>query len=158
MQRFVGSTRRRGFTLMELLVVLAILVLLMAAAAGLGSFMSSTGVVAIFIPIVLRIAAQTNLNASRMLMPMSYAALISGMLTLIATTPNLVVHEELKSEGYAGFGFFGFSAIGITILAIAIAFTIAIGSSALAASSLVLRVVGLVAVGPGGFLELLHRS
>ena len=33
-------------------------------------------------------------------MPVSYAALISGMLTLIATTPNLVVHEELKYAGY----------------------------------------------------------
>jgi len=53
--------------------------------------MSSTAVVAIFIPNVLRIAKETKLSASRILMPMSYAALFSGMLTLIATTPNLVV-------------------------------------------------------------------
>ena len=57
----------------------------MIGAGILGSVMSSTAIVAIFIPIVLRIAAATNLNALRMLMPMSYAALISGMLTLIAT-------------------------------------------------------------------------
>ncbi|MDX1345663.1 MAG: SLC13 family permease, partial [Sedimenticolaceae bacterium] len=61
-----------------------LLVLIMLGAAVLGSVMSSTAIVAIFIPIVLRIAAETSLNASRMLMPMSYAALISGMLTLIA--------------------------------------------------------------------------
>jgi Na+/H+ antiporter NhaD/arsenite permease-like protein len=48
-------------------------------------------VVAIFIPIVLRIARETKLSALRILMPMPYAALFSGMLTLIATTPNLVV-------------------------------------------------------------------
>ena len=53
--------------------------------------MSSTTVVAIFIPNVLRIAKETKLSASRILMPMSYAALFSGMLTLIAMTPNLVV-------------------------------------------------------------------
>ena len=57
------------------------LVLLMLATATLGSFMSSTGVVAIFIPIVLRIASRTGTPASRLLMPVSYAALISGMLT-----------------------------------------------------------------------------
>ena len=69
-----------------------LLILIMAGAGLLGSVMSSTAVVAIFVPIVLRIAAETKLNGSRMLLPMSYAALISGMLTLIATTPNIVVH------------------------------------------------------------------
>ena len=60
--------------------------------------------VAIFIPIVLRIAAKTSMQASRLLLPMSYAALISGMLTLIATTPNLVVSQELQSSGYKPLG------------------------------------------------------
>ena len=53
--------------------------------------MSSTAVVAIFIPNVLRIAKETKLSASRILMSMSYAAPFSGMLTLFATTPNLIV-------------------------------------------------------------------
>jgi di/tricarboxylate transporter len=48
-----------------------LLILIMAGAGILGSVMSSTAVVAIFIPIVLRIAAETKLNSSRMLMPMS---------------------------------------------------------------------------------------
>lgn len=59
-----------------------LLVLIMVRAAVLGSVMSSTAVVAIFIPIILRIARQTRLGASRLLLPMSYAALISGMLPL----------------------------------------------------------------------------
>jgi di/tricarboxylate transporter len=104
-----------------------LLILIMVGAAVLGSVMSSTAVVAIFIPIVLRIAADTNLNASRMLIPMSYAALISGMLTLIATTPNLVVHEELMDAGYEGFGFFSFSLIGIAVLAVAVAYILFVG-------------------------------
>ncbi len=99
-----------------------LVVVLMLAAAALGAVMSSTAVVAIFIPIVLRVAATANVNASRMLMPMSYAALMSGMLTLIATTPNLVVSEELKAAGFAGLGFFSFTPIGLAVLAVGIAY------------------------------------
>lgn len=101
-----------------------LLISIMVGAAILGSVMSSTAVVAIFIPIVLRIAAETNLNASRMLMPMSYAALISGMLTLIATTPNIVVHEELKGSGFDGFGFFSFAPVGVVVLVVAVGYVV----------------------------------
>ena len=104
-----------------------LLVLIMVVSAVLGAVMSSTAIVAIFIPIALRIAADTGISASRLLLPMSYAALISGMLTLIATTPNIVVHEELKESGYRGFGFFGFTAIGAAVLAVAIIYTLLIG-------------------------------
>ena len=104
-----------------------LLILIMVGAGVLGSVMSSTAVVAIFIPIVLRIAAETNLNASRMLIPMSYAALISGMLTLIATTPNIVVHEELKTAGFDGFGFFSFAPVGAAVLVVAVAYVLLIG-------------------------------
>jgi di/tricarboxylate transporter len=112
-----------------------LLVVIMSAAAMLGAVMSSTAVVAIFIPIVLRIAAETNLKASRMLMPMSYAALISGMLTLIATTPNLVVHEELKDAGYDGFTFFGFAPVGIAVLVVAIVYILLLGRRLLPADT-----------------------
>ncbi|MEP3047611.1 MAG: SLC13 family permease [Roseibium sp.] len=97
-----------------------LLILLMVSAAFLGSVMSSTAVVAIFIPIVLRIASDTGLDKSRMLLPMSYAALISGMLTLIATTPNLVVSDELVAQGYEALGFFSFFPIGVLILVVTI--------------------------------------
>lgn len=104
-----------------------LLVMIMIGAAMLGAVMSSTAIVAIFIPIVLRIAAETRLNVSRLLMPMSFAALVSGMLTLIATTPNLVVNEELKEAGYGGFGFFSFTPIGLAVLVVAIVYILFIG-------------------------------
>lgn len=104
-----------------------LLVLIMGSAALLGSVMSSTVVVALFIPVVLRITAATQLNASRMLIPLSYASLISGMLTLIATTPNIVVHGQLQDAGFDGFGFFSFSLVGLAVLAVAIAYIVFIG-------------------------------
>lgn len=116
-----------------------LLVLIMLGSALLGAVMSSTAVVAIFIPIIIRIAANTGLSASRMLLPMSYAALISGMLTLIATAPNLVVNEELKAEGYEGFGFFGFTAVGTVILVTAIVYVLLIGRHILSGAGTVER-------------------
>jgi di/tricarboxylate transporter len=110
-----------------------LLVVIMLGASLLGAAMSSTAVVAIFIPIVLRIAAETNINASRMLMPMSYAALISGMLTLIATPPNLVVSEELANSGYQAFSFFSFTPIGLAVLVVTILYMLLIGRRLLAA-------------------------
>ena len=104
-----------------------LLIAIMVGAGLLGAVMSSTAVVAIFIPIVVRIAAETSVNASRLLMPMSFAALISGMLTLIATAPNLVVSEELKNAGFEGFGFFGFTLVGVVILVVAIVYVLFVG-------------------------------
>lgn len=89
---------------------------LMFVAAGLGAFMSSTGVVALFIPVVLGIARKADIAPSRLMMPLSMAALISGMMTLVATAPNLVVHGELVRAGHAGFSFFAFAPFGLTVL------------------------------------------
>ncbi|MFE3836594.1 SLC13 family permease [Pseudogemmobacter sonorensis] len=97
-----------------------LLALVMVMAAGTGAFMSSTGVVAIFIPIVLRIAANTGISAARLMMPLSAAALISGMMTLVATAPNLVVHGQMIRAGHEGFGFFAFAPFGLPMLALAI--------------------------------------
>lgn len=104
-----------------------LLVLLMVAAAVLGSAMSSTAIVAIFIPVILRISEDTGIARSRLLLPMSYAALISGMLTLIATPPNLVVSDALVDNGYTGLGFFSFLPIGAAVLVVAILYFLFIG-------------------------------
>jgi di/tricarboxylate transporter len=99
-----------------------LLVLLMAAVGGLGSLMSSTAVVAIFIPVVLRISQNRGTAPSRLMMPLSFAALISGMLTLVATAPNLVVNAELIRQGARGFGFFSFTPFGLPLLALGIVY------------------------------------
>lgn len=104
-----------------------LLVLLMLASAGLGSVMSSTGVVAIFIPVVLRIASATGRSPSRLLMPVSYGALISGMLTLIATPPNLVVNGALEDANADAFSLFSFAPVGLGVLIAAILYMVLVG-------------------------------
>jgi len=99
-----------------------LIALLMAVVATLGAFMSSTGVVAIFIPVALRIAQSTGASASQLMMPISVAALISGMMTLVATAPNLVVNSELVRSGSEGFRFFTFTPFGVPVLVLGIAY------------------------------------
>ncbi|HKN05949.1 MAG TPA: SLC13 family permease [Buttiauxella sp.] len=98
------------------------LVLLMLTVAGLGAFMSSTGVVAIFIPVVLSVSMRMKTSPSRLMMPLSFAGLISGMMTLVATPPNLVVNSELLREGLQGFQFFSVTPIGLVILLLGIGY------------------------------------
>jgi di/tricarboxylate transporter len=93
-----------------------LLIMLMFSVGVIGSVMSSTAIVAIFIPIVLRISNNTGIVPSKLMMPLSFAALISGMMTLVATAPNLVVNSELQRQGYEGFGFFSITPFGVAIL------------------------------------------
>jgi di/tricarboxylate transporter len=104
-----------------------LVILLMLVVAGLGATMSSTAVTAIFIPVVLRIALGADVSPSGLMMPLSVAALISGMTTLVATTPNLIVNSELirhlKEKGQVdptGFHFFSFTPFGVPVLILGI--------------------------------------
>jgi len=99
-----------------------LLVLLMLAVGMLGSVMSSTGVVAIFIPVVLRIASRSRIAPGQLMMPMAYAALISGMMTLVATSPNLVINYEVVRTGAEGFNFFSFTPFGVPILLLCVVY------------------------------------
>jgi di/tricarboxylate transporter len=104
-----------------------LLILLMGSAAILSGVMSSTAVVAIFIPVVLTLSAKSDFNASRLLMPLSFAALIGGMLTLIATTPNLVVSSELARQGHEPLAFFSFLPVGLAVLVVGMLYVLLVG-------------------------------
>jgi di/tricarboxylate transporter len=103
-----------------------LIALLMVVVCGLGATMSSTAVTAIFIPVAMRIAQSTGTAPSRLMMPISVAALISGMTTLIATAPNLVVNSELvrHTGGARSFHFFSFTPFGLPILILGIVYMI----------------------------------
>ncbi|MFN3151765.1 SLC13 family permease [Bremerella sp.] len=99
-----------------------LVVLLMLSVGLLGSVMSSTGIVAIFIPVVLNVTSRLNIYPGRMMMPLSVAGLISGMMTLVATPPNMIVDSALKSEGLEGFNFFSFTPMGLSILVLSVGY------------------------------------
>jgi di/tricarboxylate transporter len=99
-----------------------LIVLVMSLAAVVGAFMSSTAVVAMFIPVVVAICNRTGLNRKRMLMPLSVATLISGMMTLIAASPNMIVENTLRARGLPALNFFSWTPFGLAVLASSMAF------------------------------------
>ena len=86
----------------------------------IGGFISNTGTIAIMLPIVVSAAAASGASSSRLLMPLAYAGSLGGMLTLIGTAPNLIVHETLVKSGYKGLSFFSFLPVGIICIALGI--------------------------------------
>nr|WP_081301215.1 SLC13 family permease [Gilliamella apicola] len=101
-----------------------IITYIMLGVALLGSVMSSTGVVAIFIPVAISIANHTGIHIKKLMMPICIAALISGMMTLVATAPNLVVNSELSRSSLIEFKFFSITPIGLCVLIFGIIYCI----------------------------------
>ncbi|RTE65797.1 SLC13 family permease [Amphritea opalescens] len=93
-----------------------LLLVLVPVVAAMSAIMSSTGAVALFIPVVLSMCRTAKLKPSHLLMPLSFASLIGGMMTLIGTPPNMVASTQLHAAGLEPFGFFDFTPIGAVIL------------------------------------------
>lgn len=97
----------------------------------LSAFINNTAAVAVFIPVVLEICRKANLSPGRVLMPMSHAATIGGMCTLIGTSTNLVAHEYARSQGLPGFSMFELGKVGIPMVIIGYAYMLFIGRRSL---------------------------
>lgn len=93
----------------------------------LSAFMNNTPVVAMLIPPIKNWCQKHGISASRFLMPLSYAAILGGLCTLIGTSTNLIVHGLLIQNGYKGLGFFEISLIGVPVAVAGIAYTVLIG-------------------------------
>ena len=100
---------------------------IMTASSVISAFMSSTGTVAIMLPVTIGAARQSGINPSKILLPMAYATLLGGLLTLIATPPNMIVSSELAANGQDPFGFFAFTVFGVLGLVFCIVFVATVG-------------------------------
>ncbi|MCE8031545.1 SLC13 family permease [Billgrantia tianxiuensis] len=87
-------------------------------ASGLSAFMNNTTVVAMFIPAIQEWAGRLRLPPSKLLLPLSYAAIIGGTCTLIGTSTNLVVDGLLQSEKGIGLAMFSLAWVGIPVVLI----------------------------------------
>lgn len=101
---------------------------LMLPVAAVSAFLNNTPVVAIFIPAVLDWAKRYRLAPSGLLIPLSYAAVVGGVCTLIGTSTNLVVDGLYTARtGASGFGIFDLAWIGVPIVAASIAYMVLVG-------------------------------
>ena len=108
------------------------LTLLVSAAVGLiSAFMQNIGAAALFLPVLLRISKNTRIPASRLLMPMGFAAILGGTLTMVASGPLIVLNDLLKQSGQAPFGLFGVTPVGLALLGAGLAYFTIFGKSIL---------------------------
>ena len=88
--------------------------LLLAAVVPLASaVMNNTPVVVMMVPVVLALSREFNVKPSKLMIPLSYFAILGGTCTLIGTSTNVLVHELYKSQGGPGFGMFDFTPLGL---------------------------------------------
>jgi len=113
-----------------------LVVIVMLLVGVLSALLSNTGTVAVFIPLVMGVAAAAKLKPGVLLMPMAFAASLGGTMTLVGTPPNLAVNSEAEhalktmvflSEEIRPFGFFEFAKIGLVMFAAGIVYYAVLG-------------------------------
>lgn len=98
-----------------------VLLLLLPAVLALSAFVNNTPVVVVFLPIIVTLARQHNLSASKLLMPLSFASILGGSTTLIGTSTNLVASSAGQQLGLAPIGMFEMAPVGLLLAAVGLA-------------------------------------
>ncbi|XVH32987.1 SLC13 family permease [Haloferacaceae archaeon DSL9] len=97
---------------------------------GSAGFINNTPVVAVMIPMVTNIAKQTKTSPSKLLMPVSFASMMGGMLTLIGTSTNILasdVWDRIGGEATEPFSMFEFTSIGVVVLVVGSLYLLFVG-------------------------------
>ncbi len=113
-ERFLGRPRS----------VTGALTKMMFPVTFVSAFMNNTPVVAMFLPVVNDWAKQHRISVSKLMIPLSYAAVLSGTVTIISTATNLLVNGMLIKHSYPPMGMFELTWIGIPITIIGTLFVI----------------------------------
>ncbi len=100
----------------------AVLFLVLPPVLALSAFVNNTPVVIVFLPILVTLARQRGLAASQLLMPLSFASILGGSLTLIGTSTNLVASSAGQRLGLAPISMFELAPAGLVLAAVGLAF------------------------------------
>ncbi len=96
-------------------------------AAGLSAIMNNVAALALLMPVDMQAAAKAGRSPSLTLMPISFASILGGMITLIGTPPNIVIAEFRHDTLGAAYRMFDFAPVGIACAAVGVAFVALIG-------------------------------
>ncbi|MEF2278073.1 SLC13 family permease [Deinococcus sp. YIM 134068] len=91
---------------------------MLGAVAGVSAFTSNTATTAVFLPVVTGLARRAGIAPSRVLMPLAYASILGGTITVIGTSTNLVVSGALPATGQRPLGFFELAWVGVPVAVI----------------------------------------
>ena len=93
-----------------------LIVVIMLTCGLMSAFMNNVGATAMLLPAVVSVAKQTNIPASKLLIPLSFSSLLGGKMTLIGTPANILATSIVEKYGLPTFGFFDFTPIGVVVL------------------------------------------
>ena len=107
------------------------LLVMMSIVAVLSGFVNNTPVVVVFMPIVLGLCRKRDLKASKYLIPLSYAAIVGGTMTIIGTSTNLIAVGISQKQGINSLGMFSITPLGLIFVATAFIYMLTIGKKLL---------------------------
>jgi di/tricarboxylate transporter len=103
------------------------LLAIMLVAGVLSAFINDTAVVALLMPITIEVARKTGISPSKLLMPLSFGALMGGVCTLVGTSTNILVSGIAEKHGLASIGMFEMSGAGIWFLGVGVVYMLVAG-------------------------------
>lgn len=86
------------------------------------AFVNNTPVVVMMVPVALSLGSQFNIRPSKLLIPISYFAVLGGTITLIGTSTNILVDDLYRSSGGEGFSLFTFAPLGLIYCVVGVGF------------------------------------
>src|SRR3990172_9325332 len=99
----------------------------MIAVTLLGAFISNTASAAFFLPVILGLSQTSKMSASRLLMPMAFASILSSSVTLISTSTNVVISGLMTQSGLPPMGMFELVPVGIPVMVVGLLYMQFIG-------------------------------
>jgi len=87
--------------------------------------MNNTPVVVMMVPVILSLSRRFNVRPSKLLIPVSYFAIVGGTVTLLGTSTNIIIDDMYRKAGGPGFTLFEFTPLGLIFVAVCAVFVIA---------------------------------